>query len=41
MSELCTHVTENGECEKEKLDDRDPYCEEHMAMYSDDELNFL
>jgi len=38
MTKLCTHVIENGECQKEKLDDRDPYCEEHMAMYSDDEL---
>lgn len=35
---LCNHVLEKGYCQNEKLDDNDPYCEKHMAMYSDDEL---
>jgi hypothetical protein len=38
IMDFCDHVLDNGYCQNEKLDDDDPYCEIHMNMYSDEEL---
>ena len=38
MTKLCNHVLGNGYCQKEKLDDNEPYCEDHMAIYDKEEL---